>query len=254
MNSRNAKFARIKVGSIATLEEAKHAVAAGADAIGLMPTTAGWETASGGISEATISTITRAVPERVGTFLLCRDLRLPEIVALSRRCGTNTIQLCDPYSPQGHADLQAALPGVALVQVVRLTGRSVMAQALAASLRANALVLALPQGESAQMLASPSAQPSTQATIDSWALAAQVRRAVNVPVFLAGGLHANNVAAAIARVSPWGVDVGRSVRREDHLDVEALRAFAAAVRAPAMPDFVDRDTGPVQLGVGAGAD
>ncbi|HEY0713829.1 MAG TPA: phosphoribosylanthranilate isomerase [Polyangia bacterium] len=251
MNARNAKFARIKVGSITSLEEAQHAVAAGADAIGLAPSSGGWPASSGGISDETISAITRAVPERVGTFLLARDLRLPEIVSLQRRCGANTIQLCDPVSPQGHADLQAALPGVALVQVVRLTGRSVMAQAIAASLRANALVLALPPVESAALLADPSA--SSSGSPEGWALAAQIRRAVNVPVFLAGGLHATNVAAAIARVSPWGVDVGRGVRREGRvdlgLDVDDLRAFANAVRAPAVPDFVERDTGPLQVGM-----
>ncbi|HEY0707408.1 MAG TPA: phosphoribosylanthranilate isomerase [Polyangia bacterium] len=242
MNARNAKFARIKVGSITSLEEAQQAVAAGADAIGLSPSTGGWASSSSGISDDTISVVARSVPERVGTFLLCRDLRLPEIVALQRRCGVNTIQLCDAFSPQGHADLQAAMPGVALVQVVRLTGRAVMAQAIAASLRANALVLALTPAESTLLLENASAQ------VEGLALAAQVRRAVNVPVFLAGGLQAANVAAAIARVSPWGVDVGRGVRREGRIDVDDLRAFAAAVRAPAVPGFGERDSGPLQIG------
>jgi phosphoribosylanthranilate isomerase len=53
---------------------------------------------------------------------------------------------------------------------------------------------------------------------------------VACPVFLAGGLRADNVALAIQTVRPFGVDVCTGVRRADYtLDPMELEAFVAAV-------------------------
>jgi phosphoribosylanthranilate isomerase len=55
--------------------------------------------------------------------------------------------------------------------------------------------------------------------------------AVQVPVFLAGGLRAENVAAAIQHVRPYGVDVCSGVRTNGRLDPAKLDSFMAAVRS-----------------------
>lgn len=52
----------------------------------------------------------------------------------------------------------------------------------------------------------------------------------DVPVVLAGGLDADNVAEAIARVQPWCVDVSSGIEQGGAKDPGRMRAFAAATR------------------------
>lgn len=69
-------------------------------------------------------------------------------------------------------------------------------------------------------------------TVADWAHAARVAR--QTQVVLAGGLTPLNVAAAIATVDPFGVDVSSGVEREPGIkDPEKIRAFVAAARAAA---------------------
>jgi phosphoribosylanthranilate isomerase len=63
---------------------------------------------------------------------------------------------------------------------------------------------------------------------------------------LAGGLHADNVGAAIARVRPWGVDAVSGVEAAPgRKDPRALRAFISAARAAAPSDDEQDDEGDV---------
>ncbi len=64
--------------------------------------------------------------------------------------------------------------------------------------------------------------------IFDWNLAREIAR--EYPVLLAGGLTPENVAQALKKVAPWGVDVssGLEAGRVKHLS--RIRAFVAAVR------------------------
>jgi phosphoribosylanthranilate isomerase len=64
-----------------------------------------------------------------------------------------------------------------------------------------------------------------------WGLAAEV--AAVMPVWLAGGLTAENVAGAIERVRPWCVDVSTGVETDGVKDYGKVRRFVAAARGSA---------------------
>jgi phosphoribosylanthranilate isomerase len=64
-----------------------------------------------------------------------------------------------------------------------------------------------------------------------WALAARRRR--KVPVILSGGLTPENVAAGVAAVDPWAVDVSSGVEAAPGVkDPEKVAAFFGAVARP----------------------
>jgi phosphoribosylanthranilate isomerase len=67
--------------------------------------------------------------------------------------------------------------------------------------------------------------------VADWTAAAAA--ASRTRLVLAGGLHAGNVAAAIAAVRPWGVDVSSGVERAPGVkDAALIRDFLNAARSP----------------------
>ncbi len=209
---------RVKICCIQDVEEAWLAIRLGAAALGLVSE---MPTGPGVIPEADIARIARAVPPGVGSFLLTSLREGPSIAAQQRRLGTNTLQLCDTLRSWSYEALREALPGVAIVQVVHMTGERAVDEALALAPRVDALLLDSGDPERGEL--------GGTGRRHNWALSRRVREAVAVPTFLAGGLTPENAEEAIAEVGPFALDVCNGVRTEGRLDPEKLRGFMAAV-------------------------
>ena len=57
----------------------------------------------------------------------------------------------------------------------------------------------------------------------------KIRDEVNVPVFLAGGLHAGNIKKAYDEVEPFGLDICSGVRTNGSLDKNKLELLFQAI-------------------------
>jgi len=207
---------RFKICCIQSIQEADLAVRSGASAVGLVSE---MPSGPGPIDESLIAEIARSVPPGVSTFLLTCKQDTDSIIAQQRRCGTNTIQLCDRLLHGSYADLRAALPGIAIVQVIHVRGPESVEEALAVAPHVNALLL-----DSGNQSLAVKELGGTGRTHD-WNLSREIRERVSVPVFLAGGLTPENVAGAARQVLPYAVDVCSGVRTGSRLDQEKLSLF-----------------------------
>jgi phosphoribosylanthranilate isomerase len=216
---------RFKVCCVASPEELHAATEAGASAVGLVSS---MPSGPGVIPDAQIADIARQVPPGVDSFLLT-SLQDPEaIIEQHRQARTSTLQLVDELPAGAHARLRAALPGIRLVQVVHVVDQGAIDQAATAAQFVDAVLV-----DSGNPTLEVKQLGGTGRRHD-WAVSARIRKQLNVPIFLAGGLNADNVAEAIDTVQPFALDVCTGVRDEAlALDLDKLARFATAVASTA---------------------
>jgi phosphoribosylanthranilate isomerase len=216
--------ARVKICCISSVEEAALAIECGASALGLV---SAMPSGPGVIGEDRIVEIAAIVPPPIGTFLLTSKQEVDAIVAQHRRCRTNCIQLCDRLTSGSPQDLKSALPGISIVQVIHVSGPESVEEAAEIAPSVDAILL-----DSGNLSLAVKELGGTGRRHD-WSLSMQIRERVSVPIFLAGGLNAGNVAEAIKAVAPFGLDLCSGVRTDGKLDREKLTRFFAAVKATA---------------------
>lgn len=213
---------RVKVCCIASLDEARMAIDAGASALGLVSQ---MPSGPGPIPEERIAEIAAIVPPGVATFLLtCRE-KADEIADQQRRTGAGVLQLCDEPEPGAYARLRRALPGIKLVQVIHVRDARAIYEARATAESVDAILLDSGRPDL------PVKELGGTGRVHDWETSRAIRDAVTVPVWLAGGLHPGNVARAIDTVRPFGVDLCSGIRVEGRLDARLLDDFMRAVAA-----------------------
>ena len=129
---------RVKICCIASIEEARLAIRCGASAIGLVSE---MPSGPGVISEAWIKEIATNIPPAIASFLLTSKTDTKEIIEQQRRCGVNTIQICDRLQSGSYQDLKDGMPGVSIVQVIHVTDEASIEEALAVAPHVNGLLL-----------------------------------------------------------------------------------------------------------------
>lgn len=213
---------RIKICCISSPEEAKLAIRSGADAVGLvgrMPS------GPGPIDDELIASIAKTIHPPIASFLLTSEQSSKEIIAHVNRVHTNTVQIVDELSEGTYDEIRAALPHLKLVQVIHVTGNESIRQAQDIQQHVDALLL-----DSGNPKAAIKTLGGTGNT-HNWNISRELVEAVDVPVFLAGGLHAGNVQEAIGTVKPYAVDICSGVRTNGKLDVQKLQHFIHAVKS-----------------------
>jgi phosphoribosylanthranilate isomerase len=215
---------RVKICCIASLEEAQLAIRYGANAIGLV---SAMPSGPGPIPDEKIAEIAPRVPPGVASFLLtCLD-DPDAIIDQQHRTRVNTIQLCDRIRDTDYAKLRAAMPGIALVQVIHVTGVESIEEAIRIVPHVDAILL----DSGNQSLAVK--ELGGTGRVHDWSISARIVKSVPRPVYLAGGLKPDNVATAIRGVRPFGLDVCSGLRSNGVLNESKLAAFFAAITSAA---------------------
>lgn len=211
---------RVKICCISSLEEARLAILAGADALGLvgkMPS------GPGPIDDDLIADIAKKIHPPVSSFLLTSEQSASGIIDHINRTNVNTVQIVDELVEGTYRQIREALPHLRIVQVIHVAGEECVEQAMKLNELVDAILL-----DSGNPKAPVKTLGGTGST-HNWSISRKIVELAAIPVFLAGGLHSNNVAEAIAAVRPFGVDVCSGVRTEGRLDPEKLISFMHAV-------------------------
>lgn len=212
---------KIKICCISSPEEARIAIQYGADALGLV---ARMPSGPGTISDKLIAEIAASIPPPVAGFMLTSETDAAEIIAHHHRTRTNTIQIVDAITNGSHAAIKKQLPAVKLVQVIHVTDESSVEEALLAAATADALLL--DSGNPKAVIK----ELGGTGRIHNWKISRSIVEQSPVPVFLAGGLNADNVLQAIEQVNPFGIDLCSSVRTDGKLDPAKLERFMKLIR------------------------
>jgi len=198
----------VKICGITNEEDALLAVALGADAVGFV-----FAPSTRQVTVAVARDVARRLPPDVLTVGVFRNDPARRVVEIVNEAGLSAAQL---HGHESIADTQWVRQRVQLV----IKGFAAGDPALAEFDR---------YGADVALVDSPS--PGSGRVFD-WSLAegAPMHR----KVLLAGGLTPDNVADAIARVRPWGVDVSTGVEAEPgRKDAVLLRRFIDAAKAAA---------------------
>jgi phosphoribosylanthranilate isomerase len=213
---------RVKICCIGSHEEAALAIECGASALGLV---SAMPSGPGVIADDLIAEIALRVPPAVSSFLLTCQSNASAIIEQQRRARVNTIQICDCLeSVDSYRELRRELPGIALVQVIHVNGVEAIDEAIAVAPFVNAILL-----DSGNQKLPVKELGGTGRTHD-WSISRKIRERLDVPLFLAGGLNANNVGDAVKEVRPFGVDVCSGVRTDGKLDELKLSNFFGSIR------------------------
>lgn len=201
---------RIKICGLTRPEDAAAAVAAGADACGVV-----FAPSARKVSIERAAEVLACVPvpvARIGVFV---DADEETVVRAVEACGLTAVQFHGNESPDYCA--QAPVPAIKAFRIGTVFDTSTLEPY---------------RGRVAAVLLDTLSTHNAGGTGETFTWRLITSAPGRAPLFLAGGLNPDNVAEAIATVHPFGVDVSSGVESapgiKDHARIEA---FCAAVRS-----------------------
>jgi len=200
---------RVKICGITNLADAQAAVGAGADALGFNF----YKKSPRSLSLIQAAEISRQLPPfvlRVGVFV---NAPAELVLRAIRECGLTMLQFHGEETPEFCAQF-----GLMSMKAFRVRGPETLKE--------------LPPYQTDAWLLDAFSSATFGGTGEkfNWELAVEAQK-FGKPIFLAGGLTPENVAEAIRKVHPFGVDVSSGVESAPgRKDPAKLKAFLAAVR------------------------
>ena len=200
---------RVKICGITQVKDALAAAAAGADAIGLVF----YAKSPRAVSIEQARAIIAALPPFVTTVGLFVDIECDELQRILASVPLDLLQFHGDESPEQCESISR--PYIKALRVK--AGDDIAAQ-----------VSRYPGAKGILLDTYVEGVPGGTGEAFDWSL---VPEGLSKPVILAGGLHADNVASAVARVRPYAVDVSGGVEASKGIkDVEKIAAFIRAAR------------------------
>jgi phosphoribosylanthranilate isomerase len=202
----------VKICGTTSEADALLAVAMGADAVGFV-----FAPSPRQVAAQLVRDIVRRLPSEVMTVGVFRDAAPERVVNVVNSAGLSAAQLHGRETGEQTKWVRQRVP---VVLKAFTGGDPAIAQA----------------GDyGADMVLIDSASPGSGKVFD-WSLAEDLPAGQRL--VLAGGLTPDNVAEAMARVRPFGVDVVSGVESEPgHKDPRLVRAFISAAKAAARPGW-----------------
>ncbi|MCO5295084.1 MAG: phosphoribosylanthranilate isomerase [Homoserinimonas sp.] len=213
-----------------SVEEALALVEAGADIVGITPSP---RPLPGIVTEELAAQIVEAIGSSALTSAISVEEDEDDIVRMVSVVKPDILHLCGDITkvdPEMVGRIRARIGDVKIDQAIPMTGPEAVDAALAFAPVVDYLLLDSYSPE----IGGVGAAGFTH----DWSISRKIVESVDVPVILAGGLSAENVAEAIATVQPWGVDslTRTNAYREDgtfRKDLDKVRAFIAAAHGAA---------------------
>lgn len=200
---------RVKICGVTSVEDARLAVAAGADAVGLV-----FADSPRRVQPDVAAQILPLLGPFVTPVALFVDAPLEDVLLLTARLGVSTVQLQGHESPE-YID---RLRPLSVIKAFHVSSVCDLANLDNFSVSAFLLDSRVP------------GKAGGSGVSFDWSLAVPV--AESKRVILAGGLNPDNVAAAIRQVHPYAVDVTTGVEAvPGRKDPDKLRAFIARAKS-----------------------
>jgi phosphoribosylanthranilate isomerase len=214
---------RVKICGITNADDARLAVACGADAVGVL---VGQRHPSADfVSIDDAQAILAALPPFVAATLVTHaddPVTVSDLISIIR---PSVVQLHSEMRPSACAALKRRFGLVRIVKSYPVTGPESLDYGDRYTDVVDAFLLDSRNPVTGQV--------GGTGLVHDWNLSAAIAQRYRLPVVLAGGLTPANVVAAIARVRPYGVDVNSGVKDEigRRKDGDKMREFIRLARS-----------------------